>query len=83
MSFSIENSTFDMAKLVPSFAGQVGDHVLQVAGLHGFRHVVFCLFDALVSHFDRDDYDAELIGMFFDEGACTVAHKPFRSPFEP
>ena len=60
-------SQFKTATLRTRFAGQVGDHVLEVAGLHGFRHVVLGLFDTFVGHFGRDDHDADLIGMFFDE----------------
>ena len=45
------------------FAREIGDHVLEVAGLHGFFHVALRLLDPFVGDFQRDVGRPDLLGM--------------------
>ena len=58
-------------------AGEVGNHVLQVAGFHGIGHVAFRLLDSLSRHFQGDDRRTDLIGMFFNQGLSAFPHESF------
>ena len=62
-----------MRNLSASFSGEVGNHVLEIAGLHRFGHIFLCLLDPFIGDLNRDQGRADFLGMLENAIWCNPA----------